>query len=418
MEKIRSFLDFFDKTCRKRINNSLEQLRKLLPYSVNMKKDMASLLEQTVEYINIMHTVLNEDKPACLNKVYLSYRQKTEQIETFRKNFKKTAAKKAKGEPGCSWGPPFGHNQQIDMNPFTKHPCMPSSYYDSHCIGNPMWQQHKMPDSFLMNQPTYSGQTNNHFLTVAPPTSSIHSRSLYYPPPTKQFECGSDTSQAQDANQSIDAAKSASQSSSKLGSWQVVTGTSQTPQHALTMKSNLSSPHDGTINKSVIFHNDNGEWQHPMLNQSPAKLSTENVMGKPQTEFYDENNNTTVPGASTKSVENKSLSEKASNSSVDITKAITSPLQMHCDITDGNMKCDSPQNKVSPPEMYFATSDATNISTLYGGFAWNALPPLSLNPNYLTANSQAHLIPNTEVNQHATSRMVRFLVVITISNVN
>ena len=56
---------------RKRINNSLDQLRTLLPHTTNMKKDMASLLEHSVEYINIMHKVLNEDKPACLNKVSL-----------------------------------------------------------------------------------------------------------------------------------------------------------------------------------------------------------------------------------------------------------------------------------------------------------------------------------------------------------
>ena len=45
---------------RKRINNSLDRLRILLPHQSNMKKDMASLLEQAVEYVNVMHRVLND----------------------------------------------------------------------------------------------------------------------------------------------------------------------------------------------------------------------------------------------------------------------------------------------------------------------------------------------------------------------
>ena len=74
---------FSNMVCRKRVNDSLNQLRTLLPQSAFMKKDMASILEQTVEYINIMHNILNEEEPACLSKVpidYLNYLKKYEYL--------------------------------------------------------------------------------------------------------------------------------------------------------------------------------------------------------------------------------------------------------------------------------------------------------------------------------------------------
>uniref|UniRef100_H2XM01 BHLH domain-containing protein n=3 Tax=Ciona intestinalis TaxID=7719 RepID=H2XM01_CIOIN len=197
-----------EKVRRKRINNSLDKLRTLLPHSVNIKKDMASLLEQTVEYINIMHTVLNEDKPACLNKVYIAYRQKTEEIENFRKSLKKTissntSAKRSKSsEPGCSWGHSFSNytpqpsSSNSDVDPLLKHSCMAPSYYDalSARMGNHPWSHQKtIQDSMFASQPSFSGQSQSgQLISIPMQTTASTSRSIYYPPaanvPVKQFD--------------------------------------------------------------------------------------------------------------------------------------------------------------------------------------------------------------------------------------
>nr|XP_039270301.1 uncharacterized protein LOC120345005 isoform X1 [Styela clava] len=83
-----------EKARRKRINNCLGQLRSLLPFTNSMKRDMASLLEQTVEYINTMHTVLNEEKPACLSRVYMTYQKKIEEYDFCRKSCVPKSTKK------------------------------------------------------------------------------------------------------------------------------------------------------------------------------------------------------------------------------------------------------------------------------------------------------------------------------------
>lgn len=51
------------------MNLALDKLRTLLPYATIIKKDMASLLEQTVEYINIIHKHCNRHNGDHLKRV-------------------------------------------------------------------------------------------------------------------------------------------------------------------------------------------------------------------------------------------------------------------------------------------------------------------------------------------------------------
>lgn len=120
---------------KKRVNSSLDKLRTLLPYQANMKKDMASLLEQTVEYMNVMHKVLNESDPECLGKVYTAYREKTEEIISNRKTMKKMMKRKLKeddkpGSSGAKMTEASGNNSEQIIG-VTKNTPQRHGYYES-----------------------------------------------------------------------------------------------------------------------------------------------------------------------------------------------------------------------------------------------------------------------------------------------
>ncbi|CAK8673733.1 unnamed protein product [Clavelina lepadiformis] len=371
-----------EKLRRKRINTSLEQLRTLLPYSVNMKKDMASLLEQTVEYINIMHTVLNEDKPACLNKVYLAYRQKTDEIESFHKTFKKSMPKRMKTDLGCSWSQPCHHSYpgpiipDIDIDPYLKHSCSTSSYYDQAPSRINAWQPpQRVSDSFLQNQPCFSGQNQNQFLSIQ--HHSMNPRAPYYTTcniPTKQLEVGT--------------------------LLESTPGSSSYTEQQETGKTNIVAK----INP----------WQ-----------SANSFTLQKEMPFYDENNNSTdcCEGPATNSPHSDLKEEKNSQAAVAISSVTqipaittkydesTSIQNATCDITNVALATGILKSQPSPktdahgsPEIYFTgghscSASANPYPAISSWMTSCPLPSMSLNQNFQVVTSH----PPTSCEAIATS---------------
>uniref|UniRef100_H2ZHN1 BHLH domain-containing protein n=1 Tax=Ciona savignyi TaxID=51511 RepID=H2ZHN1_CIOSA len=309
MQMENPFIEPFNFIIRKRINSSLDKLRTLLPHSVNIRKDMASLLEQTVEYINIMHTVLNEDKPACLNKVYISYRQKTEEIENFRKSLKKnvasnTSGKRMKSEPGnSSWGQSFtNYGQQptspsTDIDQYMKHACMPPTYYDaiSTRMGTHPWSHQKMQDSIFPPQANYSGQSQGGLISIPMQSGSSTSRSVFYPSnnvPVKQYDGSFTFTHIAENGEITESQKSANASVAKSESWQTVGQSGDRQNKPINTAVDMGTGKIITNNQTIAGAPDwyRGMYGGPNLTNTPQ--CNKNAPVKPQSPLFDE---TTMP---------------------------------------------------------------------------------------------------------------------------